>query len=500
VRRHARLFWVATCLLYLPALAMSAVVWAQPELIYSLMDPALVGLEEMYEPGRPHIGFKRASDTNVMMFGHYIQNNLSIGFQTFAGGLILGLGSIAALVFNGLYFGTVATHLTRVGYAEPFFQFVAGHSAFELTAIALSGMAGLLLGRALLTPGLCTRREALVTTARVAVRIVYGGRGHASHRRVPRGILVLHDPPSRRSPSTWSARHSGYSWAPISCSWAAVRIEALTLAVRPRLPFEAMDLGLRLIQSHWGAVYTAWAVALVPVLRGVLYASWLWSTLVWWLKPFYDRALVLVLSRAAFGEAMGAGDVTRALPGFFRTGLVRGLTWCRLDPSRSFTLPVWQLEGLRGAARRRRSALLRKGGRQRAMWLTTACIHIEMLLMFAGIALFFMVLPEGVGPPFDRRLRMARDACGRGSGQSQLPRRPVAHRTALCSLRSISTGAPNSRAGTSRSPSANSPHVAARARPPDAGPRRVLRGDPGPAWGRTRVRTTAAGRRYPRHY
>ncbi|MCA1851515.1 MAG: hypothetical protein LC647_03725 [Beggiatoa sp.] len=131
-------------------------------------------------------------------------------------------------------------------------------------------------------------------------------------------------------------------------------------------------------------------------------AGWLWSTLVWWLKPFYDRALVLVLSRAVFGEAMGSANVARALPGFFRTGLVRGLTWGRFDPSRSFTLPVWQLEGLRGAARRRRSALLRKGGRQRAVWLTTACIRIEVLLMFAGIALFFMVLPEGVGPSFDR--------------------------------------------------------------------------------------------------
>lgn len=175
VRQHAGPFWVAICLLYLPALAMGAAVWAQPELIYSLMDPAEVGnLEAMYEPGRPHIGFKRASDTNIMMFGLYIQNNLSIGFQTFAGGLILGLGSIAALCFNGLYFGAVAAHLTRVGYAEPFFQFVVGHSAFELTAIAQSGMAGLLLGRALLAPGLRTRREALVTSARVAVRIVYG--------------------------------------------------------------------------------------------------------------------------------------------------------------------------------------------------------------------------------------------------------------------------------------------------------------------------------------
>ncbi len=190
-----------------------------------------------------------------------------------------------------------------------------------------------------------------------------------------------------------------------------MRIESLTLAVRPRLPLEAMDLGLKLCQSHWGAVYTAWAVALVPVLglataaRVLVDASWLWTTLVWWLKPLYDRALVLVLSRAVFGETTGARDVARALPGFFRTGLVRGLTWGRFDPSRSFTLPVWQLEGLRGAARRGRSALMRKGGRQRAMWLTIACIHLEVLLMFAGIALFFMVLPEGTGPAFDELVR-----------------------------------------------------------------------------------------------
>ncbi len=175
VRRNYGLFWIATGLLYVPALVMSAVVAAQPEMIYGLMEPATVAeLETMYEPGRSRIGFKRASDTNVMMFGHYIDNNISIGFQTFAGGLILGLGSIAALVMNGLYFGAVTTHITRVGYAEPFFQFVAGHSAFELSAISLCGMAGLMLGRALLRPGLSSRREALVAAAGSAVRIVYG--------------------------------------------------------------------------------------------------------------------------------------------------------------------------------------------------------------------------------------------------------------------------------------------------------------------------------------
>ena len=191
VRQHAGPFWVANCLLYLPALAMSAVVWAQPELIYSLMDPAqVVDLETMYEPGRPHIGSKRASDTNVMMFGHYIQNNLSIGFQTFAGGLILGLGSIAALVFNGLYFGAVAAHLTRVGYAEPFFQFVAGHSAFDHRHRADRHGGPPIGPRAPGTGPVHAARGARHDRPRRGANRLRG-RGHAFYRRVHRGLWSL---------------------------------------------------------------------------------------------------------------------------------------------------------------------------------------------------------------------------------------------------------------------------------------------------------------------
>jgi uncharacterized membrane protein SpoIIM required for sporulation len=175
VRRHWPLFWAATALTYLPALAMAYVVWSQPEMVYSLIDPRQVlEFENMYRPGRAHIGFKRDADANFMMFGHYIQNNISIGFRCFAGGLLFGLGAIAALVFNGLLLGAVAVHLTRLGYAEQFFQFVVGHGAFELTAISLCGMAGLMLGQALIAPGRLTRRDALAQAAHDAVKIVYG--------------------------------------------------------------------------------------------------------------------------------------------------------------------------------------------------------------------------------------------------------------------------------------------------------------------------------------
>ena len=178
VREHARLFWFASALFYLPVLLMGLLVYFQPEMIYSLLDHEGVRrMEEMYRAGgaiEPAAGSGRVADTNFGMFGFYIYNNISIGFQCFASGLLFGLGTLFYLIFNGLLFGAVSAHLLHQGSAERLFQFVIAHGAFELTAIVLCGMAGLLLGRALISPGRRRRSEALVHAAGPAVRIVYG--------------------------------------------------------------------------------------------------------------------------------------------------------------------------------------------------------------------------------------------------------------------------------------------------------------------------------------
>ena len=175
VREHIRFFWLAALLLYVPVLVMGITVYFAPEMAYTLISPSdAAGMESMYRPTAEHIGRARGSDSNLLMFGHYIRNNIGIGFQTFAGGIVFGLGSLFYLIFNGLYLGTIAGHLTHVGYAHTFYPFVVGHGAFELTAIVLSGMAGLKLGMALLAPGQMTRKHALLTAAKISVRIIYG--------------------------------------------------------------------------------------------------------------------------------------------------------------------------------------------------------------------------------------------------------------------------------------------------------------------------------------
>lgn len=175
-RREWRFMLVASLLFYVPILAMATAVQLQPDLIYSLMDPSQVAqMEEMYDPSNDVLGRERESEQDVVMFGYYIMNNIGIGFRTFAGGLLFGVGSIFFLCFNGLFFGAVGSHLTSAGFVETFWPFVSGHSAFELTAIVIFGGAGLMLGTAALAPGQKTRWHAIRDRALDSMPLVYGG-------------------------------------------------------------------------------------------------------------------------------------------------------------------------------------------------------------------------------------------------------------------------------------------------------------------------------------
>lgn len=174
VRQEWRLVTAAALLFYGPLLAMIALLQMFPEFVHYLLSPEqLANFHQMYDPANRRVGM-RESDTSFMMFGVYIWNNVRIGFQTFAGGMLAGVGSAWFLGANGVVIGAVAGYLTQIGYSETFWSFVAGHSSTELTAIVLSGAAGFRLALAIIAPGNASRKAALVAAARPAVRIMYG--------------------------------------------------------------------------------------------------------------------------------------------------------------------------------------------------------------------------------------------------------------------------------------------------------------------------------------
>jgi len=177
-RQQWRFMLAAGVLFYLPITAMAIAVQLQPDLIYSLVDPGQVSqMEQMYDPANEKLGRERDSGDDVTMFGYYIMNNIGIGFRTFAGGLVFGLGSVFFLCFNGLFFGAIASHLTSAGFVGTFWPFVSGHSAFELTGIVIFGAAGLMLGTGALLPGRKTRWHAVRDRALQSMPLVYGATG-----------------------------------------------------------------------------------------------------------------------------------------------------------------------------------------------------------------------------------------------------------------------------------------------------------------------------------
>lgn len=177
LHQHAHLFWVSFVLLYLPMFVMGLACYLNNELIYSVMSDFEVSqMEAMYNPANAHIGREsdRASDTDLMMFGHYIKNNIGIDFQMYGLGIFAGIGTIFALLYNGVVIGAVAGHLTGVGYGSTFWQFVLGHGSFELTAVVIAGAAGLRLGLGLIAPAPFYRKDALVVAGKESIELLLG--------------------------------------------------------------------------------------------------------------------------------------------------------------------------------------------------------------------------------------------------------------------------------------------------------------------------------------
>jgi hypothetical protein len=170
--------------------------------------------------------------------------------------------------------------------------------------------------------------------------------------------------------------------------------------MRPRTPFEAADLGARLCQSTAAQVYACHALVAVPTIALALasyeIAPWLPTVLLWWSKPWLDRTILFVLARAAFGQSTGPRDLWESQRDVWWRRLLLTWTWRRLSPWRSFTQPVYQLEGISFGGLRSRVRQVRRGRGGPALLMTGVFSLAETVLAFsiASFAYWF-ALPEG---------------------------------------------------------------------------------------------------------
>jgi uncharacterized membrane protein SpoIIM required for sporulation len=105
-------------------------------------------------------------DSRTAMTGFYLFNNAGIGLRCFASGIFLGVGSLLTMAFNAIFLGAIFGHMIRSPSSSNFLTFVTAHGPFELTAIVLSGAAGLRLNCSA-SIGDCRRRHDVVPVRRL---------------------------------------------------------------------------------------------------------------------------------------------------------------------------------------------------------------------------------------------------------------------------------------------------------------------------------------------
>ena len=179
-----------------------------------------------------------------------------------------------------------------------------------------------------------------------------------------------------------------------------MQIDAIALTLRPRSVWEGCDLGVQLLHFRMRSVYACYLAMAVPTFLVCLATyplePWLPALLVWLAKPWLDRAVLFALSRALFGESTGLADLWAARKRVLRPNLLT-LLLMRLSASRSFKLPIVQLEGLAGRAQRERvrQLTLRHRGVARAM--TLAFANAELALYSSVLILRVLLAPHVFG-------------------------------------------------------------------------------------------------------
>lgn len=175
-----------------------------------------------------------------------------------------------------------------------------------------------------------------------------------------------------------------------------MELERISVALRPRTPREAVDLGAVILRAHAWPVWSAWLVFTLPmcvlfVLLGLLLnMPWLGVLLMWWFKPMFDRVPLYVLSHAVFDHVPSWRETLRGQQQWRWRGTLASLTWRRLDSHRGLRLPLELLEGLPPAQRTARWRVLCRTISGQANMLIFGCLQLEVVL-FLSLFLFGML-------------------------------------------------------------------------------------------------------------
>lgn len=110
----------------------------------------------------------------LMMFVRIAMNNIKVAFYTFIGGLLLSIGTGWFLLVNGVMVGAFQYYFFSKGLGWASVLVIWIHGTLEISAIIISGAAGLILGNSILFPGTKSRLNSLKIGAKDGVKVMLG--------------------------------------------------------------------------------------------------------------------------------------------------------------------------------------------------------------------------------------------------------------------------------------------------------------------------------------
>jgi len=100
---------------------------------------------------------------------YIMTNNIRVSAMAVAYGALLGAGTVYVLFYNGIIMGAIYAMVLLYNMNQTrFWSLILPHGFIELTAIFISGAAGLIIGKFMLIPGSMTRRGSFVKGAKEA--------------------------------------------------------------------------------------------------------------------------------------------------------------------------------------------------------------------------------------------------------------------------------------------------------------------------------------------
>ena len=173
LRRHGRLIALSAALLLGSGVVGALVAVVRPDLLATISPRAADAIEliaQRHEGGKEWL----PSDFRPIASSLIMVNNIQVSFLAFSMGILLCLGTVLVLIYNGLVLGAIAGGVSATAAGIHFWAFVTPHGVIELPAITVSAAAGLLLGLAVIEPGDYSRIDALRLAGRQAAILMLG--------------------------------------------------------------------------------------------------------------------------------------------------------------------------------------------------------------------------------------------------------------------------------------------------------------------------------------